>query len=68
MLERGADWSGKQASDIMTEAPKTIAPEALAVEALSVLQEHSITQLAVVSAGKFVGMIHLHDLVREGLH
>lgn len=68
MLERGADWSGKQASDIMTGAPKTIAPEALAVEALSVLQEHSITQLAVVSEGKYMGMIHLHDLVREGLH
>ncbi|MFM7671041.1 MAG: SIS domain-containing protein [Bacteroidota bacterium] len=68
MLERGADWSGKKAIDIMTEAPKTIAPEALAVEALSVLQEYSITQLAVVAEGKYVGMIHLHDLVREGLH
>lgn len=68
MLERGADWSGRRAGEIMTEAPKTIAPEALAVEALSVLQEHSITQLAVVSEGKYVGMIHLHDLVREGLH
>ncbi len=68
MLERGSDWGGMKAADIMTVAPKTIAPEALAVEALSVLQEHSITQLAVVSAEKYVGMIHLHDLVREGLH
>jgi arabinose-5-phosphate isomerase len=38
------------------------------VEALSVLQEHSITQLAVVENGRYAGMIHLHDLVREGLH
>jgi arabinose-5-phosphate isomerase len=68
MLERGVDWGGKKASDIMTAAPKTIAPEALAVEALSILQDHSITQLAVVQEGRYVGMIHLHDLVREGLH
>jgi arabinose-5-phosphate isomerase len=68
MLERGSDWSGMKAADIMTLAPKTIAPEALAVEALSVLQEHSITQLAVVENGRYAGMIHLHDLVREGLH
>jgi arabinose-5-phosphate isomerase len=68
MLERGSDWSGMKAADIMTVAPKTIAPEALAVEALSVLQEHSITQLAVVENGRYAGMIHLHDLVREGLH
>jgi len=68
MLERGSDWSGMKAADIMTLAPKTIAPEALAVEALSVLQEHSITQLAVVADGRYAGMIHLHDLVREGLH
>lgn len=68
MLERGSDWSGMKAADIMTLVPKTIAPEALAVEALSVLQEHSITQLAVVADGRYAGMIHLHDLVREGLH
>jgi arabinose-5-phosphate isomerase len=68
MLERGSDWSGMKATDIMTLAPKTIAPEALAVEALSVLQDHSITQLAVVADGRYAGMIHLHDLVREGLH
>ena len=68
MLERGVDWTGRKASDIMTAAPKTISPDALAVEALSVLQEHSITQLAVVVDGQYAGMIHLHDLVREGLH
>lgn len=68
MLERGSDWSGMKAADIMTLAPKTIALEALAVEALSVLQDHSITQLAVVADGRYAGMIHLHDLVREGLH
>ncbi|MBM3431657.1 MAG: KpsF/GutQ family sugar-phosphate isomerase [Bacteroidetes bacterium] len=68
MLERGVDWSGMRAIDIMTAGPKWIAPEALAVEALSVLQDHSISQLAVVQDDRYVGMIHIHDLIREGLH
>jgi arabinose-5-phosphate isomerase len=68
MLERGVDWSGMKAIDIMTAGPKSIAPEALAVEALSVLQDHSISQLAVVQDDRYVGMIHIHDLIREGLH
>lgn len=68
MLERGVDWSGMTAGDIMTVGPKTISPDALAVEALSLLQDHSITQLAVVGDGRYAGMIHLHDLIREGLH
>ncbi len=68
MLERGVDWSGMKAIDIMSAGPKCIAPEALAVEALSVLQDHSISQLAVVQDDRYVGMIHIHDLIREGLH
>lgn len=55
------------AADIMTRTPKTISPEALAVEALDLLRKHEITQLAVTDNGLYLGMIHLHDLVREGL-
>lgn len=68
MLERGIDWSGMKAKEIMTAGPKFIAPEALAAEALNLMQDHSISQLAVVQAGRYVGMIHIHDLIREGLH
>ncbi len=68
MLERGMDWSGMKAIDIMTPSPKGIAPDALAVEALQVLQDHSITQLVVIEEGRYVGIVHLHDLIREGLH
>lgn len=55
------------AADIMTRTPKTISPEALAVEALDLLRKYEITQLAVTDNGLYLGMIHLHDLVREGL-
>jgi len=54
--------------DIMTPSPKTIEADALAVEALEVLQDHSITQLVVTAEGRYIGIVHLHDLVREGLH
>lgn len=56
-----------QAADIMTANPKTIRPDALAVEALDLLRKHEITQLAVVEEGRYLGMLHLHDLIREGL-
>lgn len=56
-----------QAEQIMTRSPKTIVPDALAVEALDLLRKYEITQLAVTDQGKYLGMIHLHDLIREGL-
>jgi arabinose-5-phosphate isomerase len=51
----------------MTANPKTIGPDELAVDALDQLRMHGITQLAVVENGKYFGIIHLHDLIREGL-
>ena len=55
------------ASDIMTVNPKTIDSNALAVNALELMREKSITQLIVVDNSTYVGVIHLHDLIREGL-
>lgn len=56
-----------KAEDIMTKNPKTIEPDALAVAALDMLRQYEITQLAVTAEGRYLGMIHLHDLIREGL-
>lgn len=56
-----------KASDIMTKSPKTIEAEQLAVEALDLLRKYEITQLAVVDKGKYLGVVHLHDLIKEGL-
>lgn len=67
MLEKHDSLGGVKARDIMTTHPRTVAPEALAVEALDLLRGFDITQLAVVSEKKYLGIIHLHDLVREGL-
>jgi arabinose-5-phosphate isomerase len=67
MLEKNTAIDEVKADDIMTSDPKTIGPDELAVNALDVLRTNGITQLAVVENGKYLGIIHLHDLVREGL-
>lgn len=67
MLQRGGDFSGICARDILSPHPKSIHPEALAVDALTLMRGHSITQLLVLEEDRYIGMVHLHDLVREGL-
>jgi len=67
MLEKNISLNGVIAADIMTATPKTIGPEELAVGALDTMRKRSITQLVVVEKGKYLGFIHLHDLIREGL-
>jgi len=67
MLEKNNTLEGIVARDIMTVNPKTIAPEALAVEALDVLRKFDITQLVVANQKQYLGVLHLHDLIREGL-
>jgi arabinose-5-phosphate isomerase len=56
-----------KAADIMTKNPRTVNVDALAVEALDLLRQYDITQLVVTSGITYLGIIHLHDLVREGL-
>jgi arabinose-5-phosphate isomerase len=51
----------------MTVHPKTIDADALAVEALGVLRSNDISQLVVVSGSEYLGFIHLHDLIKEGI-
>ncbi len=55
------------AAEIMTYQPKTINPDEMAVAALEMLRTHKITQLLVCENGNYLGVIHLHDLIREGL-
>jgi arabinose-5-phosphate isomerase len=57
-----------KAKDIMTANPKTIGSDELAVGALDILRKNEITQLVVIDEkGKYLGIIHLHDLIKEGL-
>lgn len=72
-LRRHLEMLGKKgifhltAKDIMNTHPKTIPAEALAVEALELMRANSITQLIVLENGKYAGIIHLHDIIKEGL-
>ncbi len=67
MLESQQDFFSLKAENIMSSHPKTIEADILAIKALEVMKQHNITQLLVVDQGKYVGMIHLHDLLKEGL-
>jgi arabinose-5-phosphate isomerase len=66
MLSTDIDLNNVKAGDIMTKNPKQIAPDELAVEALNILRKNEITQLVVTNEGSYLGIIHLHDLLREG--
>ena len=67
MLEKGLYNADVKAKEIMTTDPKTIESTELAVTALDIMRKKNITQLVVTTEGKYVGIIHLHDLVREGI-
>ncbi|MBK0370742.1 KpsF/GutQ family sugar-phosphate isomerase [Flavobacterium agrisoli] len=55
------------AKDIMTKNPKIVTPETMAVEALHILEDFSITQLIVAENGQYIGVLHLHDILKEGI-
>ena len=67
MLEKNISIEKITAEKVMTKKPKTIGPDELAVTALDLMRKKSITQLVVTNNGKYLGVIHLHDLIREGL-
>ncbi len=67
MLEKTNDLSLITANDIATLEPKSISPNALAIEAFEVFKEYDITQLMVTDNNIYLGVLHLHDLVNEGI-
>jgi arabinose-5-phosphate isomerase len=67
MLEKNMDASAVKAEDIMSRHPKTIRHDELAVNALELMREFDITQLLVMKDEQYHGIIHLHDLIREGI-
>lgn len=67
MLQRDLDISATKVEDIMSKHPKTMDEEELAVEALLLLESNSINQVIVTHDGKYRGIVHLHDLLREGI-
>ena len=67
MLMNTTDIEHVKAAQIMTSNPKTIDEDALVVDALHKMRENSITQLPVIKDGKYLGIIHLHDILKEGI-
>ena len=72
-LRRGIEkWGGKffemTAGEVMTKSPRTVSEEELAAKALSIMESYSITALVVPDKnGRVIGIIHLHDILRQGI-
>lgn len=67
MLEKGNDVTNITAKEIMTINPKTISIDELATNAFDKMEKNKITQLVVLQDGKYAGMVHIHDILREGI-
>lgn len=68
MLENeGSDWTKLKAIDIMSSAPKIIQYNELAAKALNVLEDNNISQLIVCKGEYYHGIIHIHDILKEGI-
>jgi arabinose-5-phosphate isomerase len=67
MIEKTTDLTTITAKDIMSANPKSIDRDELAVNALQLFQKHNITQLIVTHQGNYFGILHFHDLLREGI-
>lgn len=67
MLEKDVPTKAITAKDIMSLHPKMIQQDQLAINALEMMRLHDITQLLVMNGARYQGIIHLHDLIREGI-
>lgn len=67
MLEKTTDFEKITARDIMNFSPKTIDPDTLVVNALSIMRKNNITQLLVTDKDRYLGVLHLHDILKEGI-
>jgi len=67
MLVKVDDISGLTAADIMTKDPKKIDNDAMAIEAMDLMDTHGITQILAEQDGKYSGVVHIHNLTKEGI-
>ena len=67
MLSKSDDLTALKAKDIMSNNPRRILEDAMAVDAKEVMEEFGISQLLVEHDGKYCGVVHLHDLIKEGI-
>jgi arabinose-5-phosphate isomerase len=67
MLEDNSDLSLITASDIMNENPKIVKDDILAKDALQLMEQNNISQLIVMNKSEYVGILHIHDLIKQGI-
>ena len=67
MLTRANNFTDLKAKEIMSANPKTIAHDAMAIDAMDLMENNSITQLIALNEGNYEGMLHIHELIREGI-
>lgn len=67
MLNKTETISGLVAKDIMTINPKTVQLESMVIDAFNTMEDFSITQLVVFDKEEYVGIIHIHDILKEGI-
>ncbi|MEO6733966.1 MAG: KpsF/GutQ family sugar-phosphate isomerase [Ferruginibacter sp.] len=67
MLEKGDSIELLKAKDIMTKTPVTVAENFLAADALEIMKAKNISQLVVVDANIYKGIVHIHDIIKEGI-
>ncbi len=67
MIEKGISLKTITARDIMSTNPKTIEADELAVNAFNLMESNKITSIVVLERGKYIGLVHIHDIIREGI-
>jgi arabinose-5-phosphate isomerase len=67
MLSKSDDFTSLTAKDIMSENPKRIDSNAMAVDAKEIMEKFGISQLLVEKKGQYAGVVHVHDLIKEGI-
>jgi len=66
-FENNNEFSNLKAKEIMTHIPKKIDSQSLVYDAFKIMKSHNITQLIVVENDSYKGIVHLHDIIKEGI-
>ena len=67
MLEQGGSFSSFLAKDIMSLNPKTVTINSLAYDALQIMEENNISQIIVMNKDGYAGVVHMHEILKEGI-
>ena len=67
MLNKTETISGLVARDIMTSNPKTVQLNSMVIEAFNLMENYSITQMVVLDGNQYAGILHIHDILKEGI-